>query len=120
MAFFSDSLLCNENKDDAVSDIESCFEVQCNQVFIGMVTMQYQAQTDMVRYYYSRLLIILLLQTQYIFFMTTGTIDRTIRQSVYKICPLQQRERVALTCFLGENGSGERLELPHLVTQRRS
>jgi len=36
-----------------VSDVESCFDVQCNQVFIGMVTMQYQAQTDMVRYYCS-------------------------------------------------------------------
>lgn len=46
--FFLDSLLCNENKDDDVSDIESCFDIQCNQVFIGMVTMQYQAQTDMV------------------------------------------------------------------------
>lgn len=44
----TDSLLCNENKDDDVSDVEGCFEVQCNQVFIGMVTMQYQAQTDMV------------------------------------------------------------------------
>lgn len=47
--FCIDSLLCNENKDDDVSDVEGCFEVQCNQVFIGMVTMQYQAQTDMVR-----------------------------------------------------------------------
>ncbi|XP_024872113.1 transmembrane protein 94 isoform X2 [Temnothorax curvispinosus] len=45
----TDSLLCNETKDDDVSDVESCFEVQCNQVFIGMVTMQYQAQTDMVQ-----------------------------------------------------------------------
>ncbi|XP_032688054.1 transmembrane protein 94 isoform X2 [Odontomachus brunneus] len=45
----TDSLLCNENKDDDVSDVEGCFEVQCNQVFIGMVTMQYQAQTDMVQ-----------------------------------------------------------------------
>lgn len=45
-----DSLLCNENKDDNVNDVESCFDIQCNQVFIGMVTMQYQAQTDMVRY----------------------------------------------------------------------
>lgn len=44
----TDSLLCNENKDDNVSDVDSCFEIQCNQVFIGMVTMQYQAQTDMV------------------------------------------------------------------------
>ncbi|KAK9307442.1 hypothetical protein QLX08_002248 [Tetragonisca angustula] len=45
----TDSLLCNENKDDNVSDVDSCFEIQCNQVFIGMVTMQYQAQTDMVQ-----------------------------------------------------------------------
>nr|XP_031837359.1 transmembrane protein 94 isoform X1 [Nomia melanderi]XP_031837360.1 transmembrane protein 94 isoform X1 [Nomia melanderi]XP_031837361.1 transmembrane protein 94 isoform X1 [Nomia melanderi]XP_031837362.1 transmembrane protein 94 isoform X1 [Nomia melanderi]XP_031837363.1 transmembrane protein 94 isoform X1 [Nomia melanderi] len=45
----TDSLLCNENKDDNISDVESCFEIQCNQVFIGMVTMQYQAQTDMVQ-----------------------------------------------------------------------
>ncbi|CAL1678432.1 unnamed protein product [Lasius platythorax] len=45
----TDSLLCNENKDDDVSDVEGCFDVQCNQVFIGMVTMQYQAQTDMVQ-----------------------------------------------------------------------
>ncbi|XP_076391108.1 transmembrane protein 94-like protein l(2)k05819 isoform X1 [Megachile rotundata] len=45
----TDSLLCNENKDDSVNDVESCFEIQCNQVFIGMVTMQYQAQTDMVQ-----------------------------------------------------------------------
>ncbi|KAG7210195.1 hypothetical protein KM043_011750 [Ampulex compressa] len=45
----TDSLLCNENKDDDINDIESCFELQCNQVFIGMVTMQYQAQTDMVQ-----------------------------------------------------------------------
>ncbi|KAK2583635.1 hypothetical protein KPH14_009573 [Odynerus spinipes] len=45
----TDSLLCNENNDDDVNDVESCFELQCNQVFIGMVTMQYQAQTDMVQ-----------------------------------------------------------------------
>ncbi|CAL7933065.1 unnamed protein product [Xylocopa violacea] len=45
----TDSLLCNENKDDNVSDVDTCFEIQCNQVFIGMVTMQYQAQTDMVQ-----------------------------------------------------------------------
>lgn len=48
--FITDSLLCNENNDDDVNDVESCFELQCNQVFIGMVTMQYQAQTDMVKY----------------------------------------------------------------------
>lgn len=45
----TDSLLCNENKDDVVNDVDSCFDIQCNQVFIGMVTMQYQAQTDMVQ-----------------------------------------------------------------------
>ncbi|XP_020292489.1 transmembrane protein 94 isoform X2 [Pseudomyrmex gracilis] len=45
----TDSLLCNESKDEDVNDVEGCFEVQCNQVFIGMVTMQYQAQTDMVQ-----------------------------------------------------------------------
>lgn len=43
-----DSLLCNEHKEEDAKDIESCFELQCNQVFIGMVTMQYQAQADMV------------------------------------------------------------------------
>ncbi|KAK0084269.1 hypothetical protein PV325_007343 [Microctonus aethiopoides] len=45
----TDSLLCNENKDDEVSDVDGCFDIQCNQVFIGMVTMQYQAQADMVQ-----------------------------------------------------------------------
>ncbi|XP_046427153.1 transmembrane protein 94 isoform X1 [Neodiprion fabricii] len=45
----TDSLLCNENKDEEVNDIEGCFDLQCNQIFIGMVTMQYQAQTDMVQ-----------------------------------------------------------------------
>ncbi|XP_012258440.1 transmembrane protein 94 isoform X4 [Athalia rosae] len=45
----TDSLLCNDNKDEEVNDVEGCFDLQCNQVFIGMVTMQYQAQTDMVQ-----------------------------------------------------------------------
>ncbi|XP_058796297.1 transmembrane protein 94 isoform X3 [Phymastichus coffea] len=45
----TDSLLCNDTKDDEVNSIDSCFELQCNQIFIGMVTMQYQAQTDMVQ-----------------------------------------------------------------------
>ncbi|KAJ8664808.1 hypothetical protein QAD02_006470 [Eretmocerus hayati] len=45
----TDSLLCNEAKEDEVSSVESCFDLQCNQIFIGMVTMQYQAQTDMVQ-----------------------------------------------------------------------
>lgn len=30
-------------------DVDACFEMQCHQVFIGMVTMQYQAQTDIVQ-----------------------------------------------------------------------
>uniref|UniRef100_A0A1B6BXT8 Cation-transporting P-type ATPase C-terminal domain-containing protein n=1 Tax=Clastoptera arizonana TaxID=38151 RepID=A0A1B6BXT8_9HEMI len=45
----TDSLLGNEHVEDEVSDIDGCFQLQCNQVFIGMVTMQYQAQTDMVQ-----------------------------------------------------------------------
>lgn len=49
MSFSLDSLLCNENKDEEINDVEGCFQLQCNQVFIGMVTMQYQAQTDMVK-----------------------------------------------------------------------
>lgn len=31
-----------------MQDADSCFDMQCNQVLIGMVTMQYQAQADMV------------------------------------------------------------------------
>lgn len=41
-------MLFSEVKDDDVTDVDGCFELQCNQVFIGMVTMQYQAQIDMV------------------------------------------------------------------------
>lgn len=37
-----------EGTEGEVSDIESCFEMQCNQIFLGMVTMQYQAQIEMV------------------------------------------------------------------------
>lgn len=49
-ALSSDSLLFTENnKEDDVCDVEGCFEMQCHQVFIGMVTMQYQAQTDIVQ-----------------------------------------------------------------------
>ncbi|XP_063896687.1 transmembrane protein 94 [Helicoverpa armigera] len=44
----TDSLLFNEVTDDDVKDAEGFFDMQCNQVFIGMVTMQYQAQSDMV------------------------------------------------------------------------
>lgn len=45
----TDSLLFNEAKESDVSDVDGCFEMQCHQVFIGMVTMQYQAQTDIVK-----------------------------------------------------------------------
>ncbi|XP_060802787.1 transmembrane protein 94 [Amyelois transitella] len=44
----TDSLLLNEVTDEDVNDAEGYFDMQCNQVFIGMVTMQYQAQSDMV------------------------------------------------------------------------
>ncbi|XP_048482654.1 transmembrane protein 94 [Plutella xylostella] len=44
----TDSLLFNEVNDEDVDDVEGYFDLQCNQVFIGMVTMQYQAQSDMV------------------------------------------------------------------------
>ncbi|CAK1546990.1 unnamed protein product [Leptosia nina] len=44
----TDSLLFNEVTDDDVTDVDGYFDLQCNQVFIGMVTMQYQAQSDMV------------------------------------------------------------------------
>lgn len=46
----SDSLLFSDNREASdVSDVDGCFEMQCHQVFIGMVTMQYQAQTDIVQ-----------------------------------------------------------------------
>ncbi|XP_038211655.1 transmembrane protein 94 isoform X1 [Zerene cesonia] len=44
----TDSLLFNEVTDEDVNDVDGFFDLQCNQVFIGMVTMQYQAQSDMV------------------------------------------------------------------------
>lgn len=45
----SDSLLFSESKKEPVTDVDGCFEMQCHQIFIGMVTMQYQAQTDIVQ-----------------------------------------------------------------------
>ncbi|KAG4070537.1 hypothetical protein HA402_001203 [Bradysia odoriphaga] len=45
----TDSLLFSENKEEDINDVAGCFEMQCHQVFIGMVTMQYQAQTDIVQ-----------------------------------------------------------------------
>lgn len=32
-----------------MNDVDGCFEMQCHQIFIGMITMQYQAQTDIVQ-----------------------------------------------------------------------
>lgn len=45
----TDSLLFSENKEEDIEDEDGCFEMQCHQVFIGMVTMQYQAQLDIVQ-----------------------------------------------------------------------
>ncbi|XP_055549680.1 transmembrane protein 94 isoform X2 [Wyeomyia smithii] len=45
----TDSLLFSENKDEDISDVDGCYDMQCHQVFIGMITMQYQAQTDIVQ-----------------------------------------------------------------------
>lgn len=45
----SDSLLFTDSKEEPVGDVDGCFEMQCHQIFIGMVTMQYQAQTDIVQ-----------------------------------------------------------------------
>lgn len=46
----SDSLLFIEAKEEKpVHDVDGCFDMQTHQIFIGMVTMQYQAQTDVVQ-----------------------------------------------------------------------
>lgn len=45
----TDSLLFTELKEDDIADVEGCFEMLCHQVFVGMVTMQYQAQNDIVQ-----------------------------------------------------------------------
>uniref|UniRef100_A0A182N110 Cation-transporting P-type ATPase C-terminal domain-containing protein n=1 Tax=Anopheles dirus TaxID=7168 RepID=A0A182N110_9DIPT len=45
----TDSLLFTDGRDDDISDVDGCYRMQCHQVFIGMVTMQYQAQTDIVQ-----------------------------------------------------------------------
>ncbi|KAK4874485.1 hypothetical protein RN001_013845 [Aquatica leii] len=47
--YSTDSLLYNDSPGSDASDVESCFDLQCNQVFIGMVTMQYQVLHDMVQ-----------------------------------------------------------------------
>uniref|UniRef100_A0A182JHX8 Cation-transporting P-type ATPase C-terminal domain-containing protein n=1 Tax=Anopheles atroparvus TaxID=41427 RepID=A0A182JHX8_ANOAO len=45
----TDSLLFTDSRNDDISDVDGCYRMQCHQVFIGMVTMQYQAQTDIVQ-----------------------------------------------------------------------
>ncbi|XP_053682636.1 transmembrane protein 94 isoform X2 [Sabethes cyaneus] len=45
----TDSLLFSENKEEDISDVDGCYDMQCHQVFIGMITMQYQVQTDIVQ-----------------------------------------------------------------------
>jgi hypothetical protein len=45
----SDSLLFTDSKEEPVCDVDGCYEMQSHQIFIGMVTMQYQAQTDIVQ-----------------------------------------------------------------------
>lgn len=46
----TDSLLFTESKEEeSVNQPNDCFEMQCHQIFIGMVTMQYQAQTDIIQ-----------------------------------------------------------------------
>lgn len=45
-----DSLLFGDYSEHNTKDVNCCFETQCNQIFLGMVTMQYQPQYDMVRY----------------------------------------------------------------------
>jgi hypothetical protein len=94
---YADSLLGNETHEEDVSDVEGCFELQCNQVFIGMVTMQYQAQIDMVCivcYPYCTILL-LNLRSNTVFQsivhknIFTGSADRTVGTSMYSICSLQ-------------------------------
>ncbi|XP_017785001.1 PREDICTED: transmembrane protein 94 isoform X2 [Nicrophorus vespilloides] len=46
--YSTDSLLYNDTPCSDVADADSCFDMQCNQVLIGLITMQYQAQCDMV------------------------------------------------------------------------
>ena len=36
----------------------------------------------------------------------------------FQIRPLQQRERTSVPCFLGEDGSRERMELSHLPQEQ--
>jgi len=47
--YISDSLLFGDCSEYNSKDVNCCFETQCNQIFLGMVTMQYQPQYDMVK-----------------------------------------------------------------------
>lgn len=112
----ADSLLCTENKDDNINNVDTCFEIQCNQVFIGMVTMQYQAQTDMVIHFVINMEFMIEYRRSHRTCLI-GTIDRATRQSLHPIRSLQQRERIKIARIFGENGTGKRVELPHIVAQ---
>ena len=38
-----DSLMYNAQR-GSIHDVDDCFKSQCNQIFIGLITMQYQAK----------------------------------------------------------------------------
>ncbi|XP_041363282.1 transmembrane protein 94-like [Gigantopelta aegis] len=44
-----DSLLETESSNTTIDDVSGCYEIQNNQIFIGMVTLQYQARQDIVQ-----------------------------------------------------------------------
>lgn len=44
----NDSLVVEPTNEPHPDSPEGVFQLQCNQTFVGMVTMQYQARTDMV------------------------------------------------------------------------
>ncbi|CAH1794540.1 unnamed protein product, partial [Owenia fusiformis] len=45
--YSADSLM-SDGSNGSIQSLEGCFKTQCNQIFIGMVTMQYQARQDIV------------------------------------------------------------------------
>lgn len=47
----NDSVMAESPKEPNPDSPEGVFQLQCNQTFVGMVTMQYQARTDMVRHF---------------------------------------------------------------------
>ncbi len=44
----NDSSMAESPNEPSPNSPEGVFQLQCNQTFVGMVTMQYQARTDMV------------------------------------------------------------------------